>query len=83
MEMVKNIVSKYEPKDVVIGTVSGGCSSGLFLRLENGEEAFAKFGRLPSGTKVLCSILKKADDRRNFLMLASIDSIVYREERVA
>jgi len=83
MKMVKNITSKYELKDVAIGTVSGGCNSGLFLKLENGEEAFAKFGRLPPGTKVLCSILKKADERKRFLMLASVDSIIYRDERVA
>ena len=67
-------VGDYEIRDVVSGTVTGGCASGLFLKLENGEVAFARFGALESGTKVLCSILKKATDK--WLLLVSIDSVI-------
>ena len=81
--MNQNQRTQYEPRDVVVGTVYGGCKSGVFLRLENGEEAFAKFGILKNGTKVLCSILKKADARKKFLTLASVDSVISSEELVA
>ncbi len=74
-------LSDYEIRDVVMGTVTGGCSSGLFLELENGESAFAHFGALSTGTKVLCSVLKKANEK--FLLLASIDSVIRVEDERA
>lgn len=71
----------YEIHDVVKGTVTGGCASGLFLKLENGESAFARFGALNTGTEVLCSVLKKANER--FYILASIDSVIREEDERA
>lgn len=47
-------------RDGVRGTVTGGCSKGIFLALEDGQEAFAHFGGLNPGTTVLCTVLKKA-----------------------
>ena len=57
--------------------VTGGCSKGLFLRLENGQEAFASFGGLVPGTEVLCTVLKKATER--WRVLVAIDSALERE----
>ncbi len=74
-------MNDYEIHDVVKGIVTGGCSNGLFLKLENGESAFAKFGALNAGTEVLCSVLKKANER--FYLLASIDSVIREEDERA
>ena len=74
-------ITGYEIHDVVKGIVTGGCASGLFLKLENGESAFARFGALNTGTEVLCSILKKANER--FYILASIDSVIREEDERA
>ena len=71
-------VTDYEIYDAVKGTVTGGCSGGLFLKLENGESAFARFGTLNAGTEVLCSVLKKANDK--CYLLASIDSVIREAE---
>lgn len=63
----------YERFDGCYGTVIGCCRSGAFLELDNGENAFAyKFGSLRPGTKVLCTVLRLADEARK--MLVSIDS---------
>lgn len=67
----------YNVRDGVHAVVTGGCSKGLFLRLENGQEAFASFGGLVSGTEVLCTVLKKATER--WRVLVSIDSVLERE----
>lgn len=61
-------------RDGVRAVVTGGCSKGLFLRLENGQEAFASFGSLVPGTEVLCTILKKATER--WRVLVAIDSVL-------
>lgn len=57
-------------RDGVRGTVTGGCSKGIFLALEDGQEAFAHFGGLNPGTTVLCTVLSL----RNFCirLLSSI-----------
>lgn len=60
-------------RDGVRGTVIGGCSKGIFLTLEDGQEAFARFGGLNPGTTVLCTVLKKATEK--WKVLVSIDSI--------
>lgn len=65
---------KYEKFDGCYGTVTGRCRSGVFLKLDNGEEAFAyKFASLLPGTEVVCTVLKLPTDERR--MLVSIDSI--------
>ena len=51
------------------------------LKLENGKNAYAVFNRLPVGTSVYCTVLKKATER--WFTLVAIDSVVYRELRVA
>lgn len=60
-------------RDGIKGTVIGGCSKGLFLVLEDGQEAFAHFGGLTPCTTVLCTVLKKATEK--WKVLVSIDSI--------
>jgi hypothetical protein len=64
----------FNVRDGVCGVVTGGCRSGVFLELENGQEAFASFGGLNPGTKVLCTVLKKANER--WRVLVSIDSVL-------
>jgi len=59
--------------DGVTAVVTEECKSGIFLRLENGQEAFAKFGGLCPGVEVLCTVLKKAT--KTFRVLVAIDSI--------
>ena len=56
-------------RDGIRGTVIGGCSKGIFLSLEDGQEAFAHFGGLNPGT----TVLKKATEK--WKVLVSIDSI--------
>ena len=55
-------------RDGIRGTVIGGCSKGLFLALEDGQEAFAHFGGLTPGTTVLCTVLKKATEKWKVLV---------------
>lgn len=64
----------YEVMDGCYGTVVGRCQKGAFVTLDNGEDAFAyKFANLWPGTKVLCTVLRLADEGRR--KLVSIDSV--------
>lgn len=65
---------EFHVRDGVYGVVTGGCRSGLFVELENGQEAFAPFGGLHPGTKVLCTVLKKATEK--WRVLVAIDSVL-------
>ena len=66
---------QYEVFDGCFGTVVGRCQIGAYLKLDNGEDAYAyKFASLLPGTKVLCTVLKLAKENR--LKLVSIDSVV-------
>lgn len=67
----------YSVRDGVWAVVTGGCSKGLFLVLENGQEAFAFFGGLSPGTEVFCTVLKKSTER--WRVLVSIDAVLERE----
>lgn len=67
-------VEKYEVFDGCYGTVVGRCQKGAFVTLDNGEDAFAyRFANLWPGTKVLCTVLRLADESRR--KLVSIDSV--------
>lgn len=72
----------YEPLDGCYGEVEATCRSGAFLRLDNGQAAFAyKFANLYPGTQVLCTVRRLADgDRR---MLVTIDSVLKHASRAA
>ena len=61
-------------RDAVYGVVTGNCSKGLFLELENGQQAFSHFGGLAPGSEVLCSVIKKATEK--WRVLVSIDSVL-------
>ena len=65
---------EFNLRDGVYGVVTGGCRSGLFLDLENGQKAFAHFGGLCPGTEVLCTVLKRATD--TWRVLVAIDSVL-------
>ena len=64
----------YNVRDGVRAEVTGRCSKGLFLQLENGQEAFAYFGGISLGAKVLCTVLKKPN-REKGRALVAVDSI--------
>ena len=72
---------QFEIRDSVKAIVSCCTSKGIYLEMENGENAYAVFNRLPVGTQVYCTVLKKATER--WFTLVAIDSVVYRELRVA
>ena len=67
-------MESYEVFDNCYGTVIGRSNYGAYLELDNGEMAFAyRFSALRDGTRVLCSILKKACGDRSTLV--GIDSV--------
>jgi hypothetical protein len=66
---------EFNIRDSVIATVSCSTSKGIYVELENGQTAYAAFERLPKGTAVYCTILKKSTGR--WLTLVSIDSVLY------
>ena len=78
-------------RDSVPGIVKGQSKAGLYidLNIENDfddcKEIVAAFGywtgRLPAGTKVMCSIRKPAREDKDILV--SVDSVVYEEEMAA
>ena len=73
-EMEEKENQSYEVMEGCYGTVVGRCQKGAFVTLDNGEDAFAyKFANLWPGTKVLCTVLRLADEGRR--KLVSIDSV--------
>ena len=78
-------------RDSVPGVVKGQSRSGLYidLNIENDfddcKESVSAFGywigRLPAGTKVMCSIRKPAREDKEILV--SVDSVVYEDEMAA
>lgn len=70
-----NMMERYEVMDGCYGKVVDRCQKGAFIRLDNGEEAFAyKYAGLRPGTKVLCTVLKQA--RGTLRTLVDVDSVV-------
>jgi len=63
----------YDVKDSLKGIVTASTTKGIYLDLENGYSAFAHFDKLPVGSSVYCTILKKATE--HWLTLVSIDSV--------
>ena len=70
-----------EIRDSVKAVVSCCTSKGVYLMLEGGQSAYATFNRLPIGTNVYCTVLKKATER--WLTLVAIDAVEYSEFWVA
>lgn len=78
-------------RDSVPGIVKGQSRSGLYIDLnikndfDDSKELVPAFGywtgRLPVGTKVMCSIRKSAREGKDILV--SVDSIVYEDEMAA
>ena len=68
------MIRKYEPFESCYTEVISRCARGAFLKLDNGEEAFAyKYANLRIGTKVLCTVLKQA--REPLLTRVEVDSV--------
>ena len=75
VEMQSNEAQGYDTWDGCYGTVVSRCKKGVYLTLDNGEDAFAyKFGNLWPGTKVLCTVRRMAEGER--LKLVTIDSVI-------
>ena len=81
MWSIEQVEDNFDIRDVLYGVVIGGCGKGLFLTLENGQEAFSRFGGLAPGSEVLCSVIKKAGE--NGRALVSIDSVLKAASAVA
>ncbi|MDO4178162.1 MAG: hypothetical protein Q4D21_03135 [Phascolarctobacterium sp.] len=68
-------MEQYEVFDGCYGTVIGTNRYGAYLELPNGSRAFAyKFASLKYGSRVLCTVLKKAKEEKDILV--SIDSVL-------
>ena len=77
-------------RDSVPGVVKGQSKSGVYIELniendiEDHKEVVSAFGywigRLPIGTKVLCSIKKQAKEDKDILV--SVDSVFYQDDMV-
>jgi len=61
--------------DTCIATVTGGNSSGVYLKLPSGENVFSYFGYLEKGTEVICRIKKRTTDYR--LTRVDIETVNY------
>lgn len=69
----------YRVWDTCTGTVEGKSRDGVYLTLDNGEEAFAfRYTGLKIGDKVFCSVKHPARDGRK--MLVTIDSTLQYDE---
>ena len=65
----------YETYDNCYAVIIDKCSKGVYLRLDNGQMAFAYgFSGLYTGTEVLCTVKKQADEGRKTLV--AIDSVI-------
>ena len=61
--------------DNCYGVVTGRNSTGAYLELDNGSEAYARrYANLKPGTKVMCTVLKKPKDY--YLALVEIDTVL-------
>jgi len=61
-------------RDNVYAVVKDNCATGLFLELETGEDAFARFSFCRPGAQVLCTVLKKAEG--SLRTLVAVDSVL-------
>lgn len=64
----------FNVRDNVFAVVTGMGRSGIHLRLENGQRAFAYFGGIYPGAEVLCTVKHKAEGFKD--VLVSIDSVL-------
>lgn len=71
----------FNVRDGVFGVVTGTNRCGVYLRLENGQRAFAYFGGVHPGTEVLCTVRRKA--RESWDVLVTIDSVLGESPAVA
>ena len=71
----QEIITEYEVLDMYYAKVIGKCRSGIYLEMENNQQAFAyNYLSLLPGSEVLCSILRKPKGEKG--MLVSIDSVL-------
>lgn len=54
-KVTDNYADSLDVRDAVYGVVTGNCSKGVFLELENGQQAFSYFGVWRVGAK--CFVL--------------------------
>ena len=86
-----NEAAKVNLRDSVLGIVKGQSKSGLYINLniendfDDCKEIIPAFGywigKLPVGTKVMCSIRKPAREDKDILV--SVDSVVCEDEMAA
>lgn len=78
MDMFNEISSTYDVYDAAYGVVTCCSRTGAYLKLDNGEDAFAyKAANLRPGTEVLCSVSRLEQPDRGRLKLVCIESVRY------
>ena len=76
--MESRTAHQYDVFDGCFAEVTERSGKGIYLRLDNEEEAFSyDTQNLRVGTKVLCTVLRKAKPEENRLMRVSVDSVCY------
>lgn len=69
------MTNEYSKYDSCYGHITGRCQSGAYLTLDNGQLAFAyRMAGLRNGTKVFCSVMKKAAEGRR--MLVNVEGVM-------
>lgn len=65
---------EYEVFDECYGVITGRCQKGAFLRLDNGQEAFAyRYANLLPGSEVICAVQRLA--REGLRMLVTVSHV--------
>lgn len=65
----------YERFDVCYGVVDCVCRAGAYITLDNNEKAFSyDCASLPIGAKILCTVLRTAQNAKGKRMVVSFDS---------
>ncbi|MBR5090106.1 MAG: hypothetical protein IK093_11830 [Ruminiclostridium sp.] len=71
---MNDTINTYDIHDSCCAVITYIKGDTLFLRLDSGETAVAKFSRLPLGTKVICTVTRHSTEGHNTRV--SIDSVI-------
>lgn len=63
-----------ERMDCLYGTVSSSCRKGIFIITDDGDSVFSYYGWLKEGTRVLCTVQRKA--KESLLARVSVDAVM-------
>ena len=73
--------AQYERFDTCYGIIEGKSKYGIYLILDNDQEAFAYgYTTIPIGSEICCSVRKPAKEQKNRLIEITTDSSIQSEE---